>query len=65
MSLSLLDRLLPFWIIGAMILGVILGYFTDIGTVFQFGCSVSGHCQSAHCHRSVAHDVASAVQSAE
>ncbi len=35
MSLSLLDRLLPFWIIGAMILGVILGYFTDIGTVLN------------------------------
>lgn len=35
MSLSLLDRLLPFWIIGAMILGVVLGYFTDIGTVLD------------------------------
>lgn len=34
-SLSWLDRLLPFWIIGAMILGVVLGYFTDIGTVLN------------------------------
>ncbi|KAL0021786.1 hypothetical protein WJX77_000236 [Trebouxia sp. C0004] len=32
LSLSLLDRLLPFWIIGAMILGMILGYFTGIDT---------------------------------
>ena len=30
-QLSWPDRLLPFLIIGAMILGVVLGYYTDIG----------------------------------
>lgn len=35
MSLGFLDRLLPVWIIGAMILGVVLGYFTDIGIVLD------------------------------
>ena len=29
-GLSWVDRLLPVWIIGAMVLGVLLGYYTNI-----------------------------------
>lgn len=28
-SLSFLDRYLPVWIIGAMVIGVVLGYYTN------------------------------------
>jgi ACR3 family arsenite transporter len=34
-SLSLTDRLLPVWIVGAMIVGVVLGYYTNIGVVLD------------------------------